>query len=123
MMHTNRVWCVHEAESTEVLAQQLSEEVWVLCNGVFVRGHPDYLFLNDATCEDGAAEYAVIKGGLGAERHRQIESITFSWCTPDSALAHILRALRGEDDNNDFAYDVTLRLETPEEHGRCIRCM
>ena len=123
MMHSNRVWKVHEVESAEVLARQLSEQVWVLCNGCSVRGHPGYLFLNDATCEDGAAEYAVIKGGLGAEHHRQIESITFSWCTYERALEHIQHTLRGEDDENDFAYDIELRLETPEQHGSCHRCM
>ena len=123
MMHSNRVWCVHEAESAELLARQLTEQVWVLCNGAFVRGHPGYLFLNDATCEDGAAEYAVIKGGLGTDRHIQIESITFSWCTYESAVEHIQRTLRGDDDESDFAHEITPRLETPEEHGRCIRCM
>ncbi len=122
MMHTRRVWCVHEVESAEVLARQLTEQVWVLCNGCFVQGSPDYLFLNDATCEDGAAEYAVIMGGVGESQHRQIESVTFSWCTYESALEHIERALRGEDDDNDFAYDIELRLETPEEHDRCHRC-
>ncbi len=122
MMHSRRVWCVHEVESAEKLARQLTEQVWVLCNGVYVQGHPGYLFLNDATSEDGAAEYGVIKGGIGASHHRQIESVTFSWCTYESALKHIQRALRGEDDDNDFAYDIELHLETPEEHVRCHRC-
>ncbi len=123
MMHSNRVWCVHEVASAEELARQLTEQVWVLCNGCFVRGYPGYLFLNDATCEDGAAEYAVIKGGLGASRHIQIESITFSWCNYDRALEHIQRTLRGEDDEVDWAHEITLRLETPDEHDRCRRCM
>ena len=122
MMHRNRVWCVHEVESAELLAEQLSEGVWVLCNGVYVRGHPDYLFLNDATCEDGAAEYGVVKGRLGATHHRQVESITFSWCTPGRALVYITRSLAGYYDELEFAHDVTVRLETPQKHGWCHQC-
>ncbi len=95
---------------------------WVGCNGVFVRGYPDYLVVNDATSGDGAQEYGVIKGGFAALRHRQIESITFSWCTYERALEHIQRTLTGEDDENDFAHDLEPRLETAEEHERCHLC-
>lgn len=85
-------------------------------------GHESYLFLNDATCEDGAGEFAVIVGGLGAERQVQIESITMSWCTFDQALAYINDALAGRMDGNDFARPVALTLETPEQHQRCSMC-
>ena len=47
----------------------------------------------------------------------QIESITFSWCDYDEALGHIERTLRGEDDQNDFAREVKLSIETPEQQG------
>lgn len=122
MMHIKRVWQVAEVESAEELARMLTEQTCVLCSGFNVREHPGYLFLNDATSADGAQEYAVIKGGVRAERHVQIESITFSWCTYGRVLQHIRHALSGQDDLNDFAHDVSLRLESPEEQGTCPLC-
>ena len=61
----------------------LTERTWCLCSGFYIQGHENYLFLNDATCEDGAGEFAIIAGALGAERHVQVESITMSWCQFD----------------------------------------
>jgi hypothetical protein len=40
----------------------------------------------------------------------------------DEALKHIQRTLRGDDDRNDFARGGELRLETPDQHGRCQHC-
>lgn len=100
----------------------LTERTWCLCSGFYVQGHEDYLFLNDATCEDGAGEFSVVAGGLEAEQHIQVESITFSWCEFDPALKHVQDALAGRMDRNDFARSVTLRLETPEKHQRCHLC-
>lgn len=122
MMHTNRVWCVTTVESAEELARMLTETTWTLCSGFQIAGHPGYLFLNDATSEDGAAEFGVIKGGLTATDHVQIESITFSWCSFDQALAHIRAALAGSYDASEFARPVELRLEAPNDHGRCHLC-
>ncbi len=122
MMHRRRRWCVSEVASPEELAHMLTERTWTLCSGFVVRGHPDYLFLNDATHEDGAAEYAIVKSGLGAGDHVQVESITFSWCSYENGLRHIRRALAGEDDRNDFACPVRPILETPSVHGRCPLC-
>ena len=45
----------------------------------------EYLFLNDATSGDGAQEYGAIK--RLPDTWLQVESITFSWCTYESALA------------------------------------
>ena len=100
----------------------LSERTWTLCSGFYVVGHENYLFLNDSTCEDGAGEFSAIRGGVGAEQHVQIESITFSWCTFDQSLTYIQDALSGRMDGNDFARPVTLHLETPETHQRCPLC-
>ena len=123
MMHSKRVWHLSEIPSAEELARMLTEQTWTLCSGFYVAGHPDHLFLNDSTSEDGAQEYAVVKGGrLGASHHLQIESITFSWCNHERALEHIARTLAGDNDSNDFARPVVPRLETPEEHGRCHHC-
>ncbi len=123
MMHATRVWCVHTVESAEELARMLTETTWTLCSGFRIAGHPGYLFLNDATSEDGAAEFGVIKGAIDAHRHAQIESITFSWCTQSQALAHIRAALAGRYDASEFARPVTLHLEPPDLHRRCPLCV
>ena len=122
MLHRNRVWCVSTVETAEELARKLTEQTWTLCTGFCVAGHEEYLFLNDATSEDGAAEFGVIKGGLDTSRHVQIESITFSWCTYAKALDYIRATLRGDYDQATFAREVSLRLHRPEEHGRCAFC-
>jgi len=122
MMHANRTWSVSTVESAETLAQMLSTSTWTLCTGFVVAGYPEYLFLNDATSEDGAGEFGVIKGGLQATAHLQIESITFSWCTTEQALAHIQATLSGQYDASPFAHPVVLTLEDPDQHGRCPLC-
>ena len=120
-MHSRRRFCVSPVATAEELARMLTERTWTLCSGFYVQGH-DYLFLNDATCEDGAGEFGVIAGGLGAERHVQIESITFSWCELSQAIEYVQNALAGCMDANDFARPVMLHLETPEQHQRCHLC-
>jgi hypothetical protein len=122
MMHAHRRFCISPVATPEELAHMLTERTWTLCSGFYIVGHENYLFLNDATCEDGAGEFAAILGGLGADGHVQIESITMSWCSFEEALAHIREALAGRWDRNDFARPVTLRLETPEQHQRCSLC-
>lgn len=123
MFHHDRIWQVSEVASAEELARMLVDQTSTLCSGYFVAGHPDYLFLNDATHEDGAGEYGVIRGGLDADVHRQLESITFSWCTYENALAYIREALAGDMDESEFARDVLIHLETPHQHGRCRFCV
>lgn len=122
MMHSKRLWGVGSVPSPEDLAWKLTQQTWTLCTGFFCEGHPDYLFLNDATCEDGAAEFGIIRGGLDAKEHIQVESITFSWCSLDKALLLIRQALAGEMDDGEFARPVQLRLEPVEQHGRCHLC-
>src|SRR5262249_10484035 len=109
MMHARRRFCVSPVASAEELARMLTERTWCLCSGFFVQGHEDYLFLNDSTHEDGAGEWAVVAGGIRADKHVQIESITFSWCTFEQALTHVKEALGGRMEQNDFARPVWLR--------------
>ena len=118
----NRVWCVSEAESVNELARILKESTWTLCSAWVIRGHPDYLWLNDALSEDGALEIAVIKGGLTAAEHWQIDSLTVSWMTRDRAIAIFTAVINGEYDDSDFIHRVEPSLETPEQHGRCCLC-
>src|SRR5438132_1817336 len=117
MMHSKRRWSVSEVESSKELAHRLTQRTWTCCTGFFVRAHPSYLFLNDATHEVGAAEYGVIKGGLGDALHTQIESITFSWASEPEALTMINEVLAGRYDDAVYARRVHVRLQTPREHG------
>ena len=122
MMHCTRRWAVGPAATAEDLARMLTQSTWTLCSGFQVEGHPAYVFLNDATHEDGALEIAVVKV-IGAGRWLQVESITFSWCSLEAAERHIRAALAGEYDAHDFVHKVDLvgRLDTPEQH-RCHLC-
>lgn len=120
-MHARR-WCVSSVPTPEELAQMLTQRTWTLCSGFIVAGQEDFLFLNDATHEEGAGEWGILKGGM-AGPHTQLESITFSWCDEQKALSFIRQALAGEMNASEFARPVTVRLETPELHGRCHLCM
>ena len=122
MMHTKRRWVVSTVPTMEQLAEMLTQRTWTLCSGFCVEGS-NYLFLNDATHEDGAADFGIIAGGMSGP-HVQIESITFSWCSIDSALEHIRKALAGEYDESSFAraLDLADRLDTPGRHSRCHLC-
>ena len=117
MLHSNRVWSVFPAESAEWLAQQLTHYTYCGCNG-FRLG--DYLFVNDATCADGAQEYGVLKES--GNRYVQVESLTFSWMTEAEASAIIHRVLAGEFDHEQYGLVDRRRLQTPKEHGRCHHC-
>ena len=119
MFHSKRRWVVAPVESAEELARMLTEQTWCLCNGFELGG---YCFLNDATHEDGAAEFAIVKKQGPGDQPLQVESITFTWCDCATALGYIRRTLRGEDDDNDFARQVSPLLEPPEQHGRCPLC-
>jgi hypothetical protein len=98
----------------------LTGRIWTLCSAFVVAGHEQYLFLNDATCEDAACEYGVLR--FDGSTYLQVESITFSWCDEQKALAFIRQALAGEMDRNDFARPVQPCLEPSEKHGRCPLC-
>jgi len=119
MFHKHRTWAIHRVNTAEELAGMLTQRTWTLCSGFLIAGHEDMLFLNDATHEDGAGEYGLIRGGLSADRRFQIESITFSWCSTDEALQYIRDALLG---TNAIWQEVAVSVEPAEEHGRCPLC-
>src|SRR5438046_1534340 len=56
MFHNKRRWCLSEVDSAEQFGDMLSQRTCTLCSAFCVRGHEEYLFLNDATHEDAAAE-------------------------------------------------------------------
>ena len=122
MLHANRAWCVSEVASAEELARKLTEMTWCCCTAFSVTGHPQYVWLNDSTSPDGAQEYGVCRIGTDDRDFRQLESITFGWCDYQQALKLILATLNGEDDNNDWARNVSATIQTAAEHGRCGHC-
>lgn len=88
MLHERRVFQEpSEVATEEELAEKLTQHTWTLCAAFKIR---DLLFLNDSLSEDGAAEFAVVRGD------RQIESITFGWCTEEQAREYIRRLLKGD---------------------------
>jgi hypothetical protein len=120
MMHKSRTWCIFPIATKEDLAHKLADSTWCLCTAFEIG---DYLFLNDATSEDAAAEYAVLKKPATAEApYMQIESITASWMSEERLLEFISRTLAGEYDESDWVRPVEPKLETCAQHQRCHRC-
>ena len=106
-------------DSAADLAHKLTESTWTSCQAFVLDG---YLFANDATCADGAQEYAVLKAGPNPGELVQIESITFSWCNDDRASELILRILSGDFDQESYGRVCSSRFRTAREHGTCHLC-
>ena len=118
-MHKRRLWCVTPIATAEELAEKLVQHTWTLCTGFELQG---YWFLNDATSEDAAQEYAVIKVKGPHGKPLQVESIIMSWCLTNEALDYIRKTIAGEYDDADYAATVEPKVESAEEHGRCPLC-
>jgi len=120
MLFSNRIWCLTEVPSSKLLAEMLTLQTWCCCAGFFVRGHRDYLFLNDATSGDGAQEYGVLKRAANG-RLWQFESITFSWCSTERAKVLIDECLFDRcGEPFDFGSLSASQIETPEQHAERI---
>ena len=117
MLHRTRTWTIAAVSSAEALAEILTQHTWCCCNGFRLE---DDLFVNDATCADGAQEYAVLK--QRGERYEQIESLTFSWMSQEQALDIIRQVLAGRYDHDSYDFVASFRLQTPAEHGSCHHC-
>lgn len=122
MMHEHRTWCVWEVASPEELAEKLTSTTWCCCSAFRVRGHPRYVWLNDATSADGAQEYAACRLTERADTVIQLESITVSWCDYERLLLFIRATLRGDDDCSKWAHEVPAMIQTADAHGRCGHC-
>jgi hypothetical protein len=110
MMHSTRRYVVVDVAESHELALKLTQQTWCPCNGFRLA---DLIFLNDSTSPDGAQEYAVFRNG------RQIESITFSWCTTEEAHRYIVGLLNGDG----IEMRATLpTIQTPAQHGTCRHC-
>ncbi len=116
MIHKNRIFqIVEDVTSIALLAENLTQHTWTLCTAfklVIERGAEPLLFLNDSFSENGAQEYAVIRAG------RQIESITFSWCSRGQAHNSIAWLARGGSEEYGL---VEMHLEPAETHS-CVHC-
>jgi hypothetical protein len=117
MLRGNRIWTIAPVESAEALAERLTQHTWCCCNGFRLW---KYLFVNDATCADGAQEYAALKSC--GERFVQIDSLTFSWMSRDQALDIIRQVLDGQFDHERYGVVEPHRLQTSADHGRCHHC-
>lgn len=96
MMHVSRVHQLIDVATASELAEKLVTQGWALCVGF---RHQGFLFLNDATSEDGAQEYAVFHEKTG----RQVESITFSWMATIAKGLEVIQEIL--DGKNEYAAD------------------
>lgn len=117
MIHDKRVWCVIDVNDPKKLAELLTEYTNTLCTGFRYSG---YLYLNDSLSENGAQEYGIVREHDG----KQVESITFSWCTREESLEYILDISAGKYDNQAWDSGITIgkQIQTMEQHGRCPLC-
>jgi hypothetical protein len=92
MMHKNRVFRVNEITGGQPdLVEKLTEHSWTSCTAWRLTDSGKTLtFYNDQTSADGAGEWAVYENG------QQIESITFSWCTPEKSAKYVRELFAGE---------------------------
>jgi len=89
MFFENREYGIRTVTSAEELTRQLHDMSWTLCTG-FRLG--DVLYLNDASSENGAGEWAVLEVAAelsDAIEAVQFESVTFGWMDEDETLASI----------------------------------
>ena len=121
MIHSSRPHSVVSIDDVDELARLLVDHTWCGCAGF---QHAGLLFLNDSFSPDGAQEYAVFNGGpaeSGTWTGKQIESITFSWCSQDEALT-IIRNLAGGETCGWFGNEeYRLEIDIASDH-RCALC-
>ena len=116
MMHKRRTWQVKDVGGPFDLAYMLTEQSWCCCQGFRQNG---YLYLNDATSENGAQEYAVVR----ESDMRQVESITFSWIDEEAARRNIWAVTTGGVHQHNWESGITAeQLQSAEQHGRCPHC-
>jgi len=120
MLHRNRVWSVTDVVSPEELAHKLTQQTWTGCSA-FRLGQ--YLFANDATCADGAQEYAILRQFFRPGILVQVESMTFSWCRESRALELINQISSNHFDSQLLDRVRAGRFQTPEEHDFCSLCL
>jgi hypothetical protein len=118
VMHTKRSWGVAR-KTREELAELLTSMTWCLCSAFQTEGGS--VWANDATSEDGAGEYALLRFMDG--RWKQVESITASWCSREKLLGFAEQADRGEFDALDYGFGSIETLRLDFDHKPCCHCM
>ena len=114
MMHLSRKWHVGGETDPATLAEKLTAHTWTVCTGFRCNG---YLWLNDATSENGAQEYAVVLEADGS----QVESVTASWCTEARLLEIVQRIQAGEHEAfGSWRLDLEQLLPVGLTCGRCL---
>jgi hypothetical protein len=121
MLHPHRRFGVAPVETPEELAEKLTDHTWTCCTGFYLISYPQYVFLNDSTCEDSVQEYAVIRLNREGTQIRQIESITFGWCSRKRAEAIIRDIIDGKYDRTEYHHPVSAKTEPAKGH-RCGLC-
>lgn len=115
----NSVWIKGQAKDKEsslavILARLLTETYWTLCTA-FTIG--EYYFVNDATSEDGAGEWAILRKNPNGS-FDQVETITFGWLKVDKASTYISKILRGG-----YKTPIVKDVEFKTSHvGKCRFC-
>jgi hypothetical protein len=100
--------------TAEALAIKLTQCNWTGCTAFSFGG---FIFLNDASCEDGAGEWAIITTING--RQVQVESVTFGWMSTEEALDYLLNKLPGLTSVQPMLKLVTIH---PHPEGSCHLC-
>ncbi len=113
--HDYRRWKYEDVSDMEDLAKRLTSHIVTLCTGYRHRG---YFYLNDAIHEEGAGEYAIVR----ESDLRQVESITFSWCTVEQALGYIQEVSSGTYDGENYGSISNTQVLPAAEHRGCPLC-
>ena len=119
MFHDHRTWTVADIDSPRELAETLTQQTFVLCQGFRWQG---LLLLNDSLCEDGAQEYGVVHEETGF----QIDSLTVSWMTPPRFLTCLEEIAKRPVAETAFGrVDVAIRIDAHghgSDDGPCPLC-
>ncbi|NNL66582.1 MAG: hypothetical protein HKP30_10090 [Myxococcales bacterium] len=119
MFHDRRIWTLADIDSPRELAEKLTQQTFVLCQGFRWNG---LLLLNDSLSEDGAQEYGVVD----AESGIQLDSLTVSWMTPERFLACLEEVAKRTTAETAFGrVDLATRLDAHgygRADGPCPHC-
>ena len=114
MLFPGRIHTLKEVSDLEELAELLTEHTWTLCTGFrLVAAGQELLILNDSTSENGAQEY-----GVFLLDGRQVESVTFGWCTRERASQILRDTLSGRHEQMGV---YRLQLDLGRDHS-CHLC-
>ncbi len=115
MLHKKRIRNVKVIEDVRELAEDLTQETWVGCQGFKIG---DYYLLNDSTSEDSVQEYVVIWSAHGILF--EIESVTFGWMNTEAAELFLKKMLDGA--YNETIYRVCSKDIISKKNHKCALC-